>query len=358
MKSKITELELSKIETNWSMLTEEQQSFVKNVFLKLHGKELINEETYWYNTLLDVVGFIDPTGIADLTNSVLYFKQKEYFFGFLSLISVVPYFGDIVAKPLMGLGKGSRLIKGMDEALKLAKSGNVSSASRVLQNSTKASPLMSKMVQTSTKWGGKLKDLIMNLPGGKFTMGLKKTLVDWVDLFINVGRTATKSNIRVASAAKRMKNMSPQQATQFLKTLEKSIHSNARLFRNFKPKDPSFMAKYFWPGATVGILWRNRSLSGLVNRTKFYAGFLSSIGLPFMGPEELPNQMSEEQLNQKFQQYVNSPQGQQNWQDDFGQAEQTTQTQQQSNQPSEPKTQIKGTGDPLIDTFDEMFGLI
>jgi hypothetical protein len=357
MKKSFTELELSEIETKWTMLTEEQQNFVKNVFSKLHGKDLINEETYWYNTLLDVVGFLDPTGIADLTNSLLYFKQKEYFFCFLSLIAVVPYFGDFVAKPIMGLGKGSRLVKGMDEALRLAKSGNVSSASRILQNSTKASPLMNKMVQSSAKWGSKLKDLIMNLPGGKFTIGLKKTLNDWIDLFINASRIGTKSSIRVASAGRRIKSMTPQQATQFLQTLEKSIHSNAKLFRNFKPKDPSFMAKYFWPGATVGILWRNRSLAGLVNRTKFYAGFLSTLSLPFMSTDELSEKMSEEELNKKFQEYAKSPEGQQNWQDDFGETS-PQESQPQVNQSTTSQSEIKTSGDPLIDTFDEMFGLI
>lgn len=354
----LNESKLREIENRFNMLNEEQQKFVKNFFKEMSDNKVLNEETYWYNTLLDVVGFLDPTGLADLTNAVLYFTQDEYFFCFLSVISVVPYIGDVIAKPLIGLGKGSKLVKGMTEALKLAKSGKVGTASRILQNASKTSPLITKMIRACVKYVDKLKNLILNLPTGKFGVGLKKTLADWLDLFISVGRTRLKNQVRVASAARRIKSMSPAEAAKFLKTFEQSLEKTSRLFTSFKPRDPGFMAKYFWPGATVGILWRNRSLSGLVNRTKWYAGFLSKLGLPFMSPEELPEKMSEEQLNKQFQEYVSSPEGQKNWQDDFGQVPtETTDDGTQSNTQTAQQS-TKSSGDPLIDVFDEVFGLI
>ena len=45
----------------------------------------------WYNTLLDVVGIVDPTGAADAINAVSYFRQGDMLYGMLSLISVIPY---------------------------------------------------------------------------------------------------------------------------------------------------------------------------------------------------------------------------------------------------------------------------
>jgi hypothetical protein len=116
------------------------------------------------------------------------------------------------------------------------------------------------------------------------------------------------------------------------------------------------MAKYFWPGATVGLLWRNRALTSLARRTKWYTSFLSSLGLPFMEPEELPKQMSEEELNQKFQEYVSSEQGKKNWNEEFSQVdmeEPEIDSEPQMTSKPEPK---KTSGDPLLDTFDEFFG--
>ena len=38
-------------------------------------ENLLNESK-WYNTFLDVVGIVDPTGIADGINAISYFLQK------------------------------------------------------------------------------------------------------------------------------------------------------------------------------------------------------------------------------------------------------------------------------------------
>jgi hypothetical protein len=61
--------------------------------------------------------------------------------------------------------------------------------------------------------------------------------------------------------------------------------------------------------------------------------------------------------NKKFQEYAKSPEGQQNWQDDFGETS-PQESQPQVNQSTTSQSEIKTSGDPLIDTFDEMFGLI
>jgi hypothetical protein len=311
------------------------------------------KESRWWNTVGDVLGIFDPTGVVDLINGLDYIRQGDYFYGFLSMIAVVPYVGDAVAKPIMGVSKGSKLMKGVNEALRLSKEGNTIAAARMLENASKSKGMFSNLLKSSNKWGDKLKNAINVIPGGRLTSGLRKTITDWVDLFMSAAKKSSQSKIRVGSAAKRISNMSPQEATKFIETIKKSISSNTKIFKNFKPKDAGFMAKYFWPGATVGLLWRSRPLASLARRTKWYSGFLSSLGLPFMEPDELPNQMSEEELNQKFQKYVSSPEGVKNWQEEIGSTSDSginATTQQQS-----PEKQTAASNDPFINAFKSMF---
>jgi hypothetical protein len=88
-------------EDKWTTFSDEEKNFVIE-FLKVTYPEkskLLKEA--WYNTLGDVVGIFDPTGVVDLVNGISYLTQGETLFGFLSIISAVPYAGDAVAKPVM-----------------------------------------------------------------------------------------------------------------------------------------------------------------------------------------------------------------------------------------------------------------
>lgn len=60
---------------------------------------------------LDVAGFVPGFGeAADLTNAIWYAKNGEYASAVLSLISMIPEIGDVVAKGIKYLGKGSKLV--------------------------------------------------------------------------------------------------------------------------------------------------------------------------------------------------------------------------------------------------------
>ena len=86
-------------------------------------EDLLNESK-WYNTFLDFVGIVDPTGIADGINAMSYFRQGDILYGMLSLISLVPYVGDAIAKPFIGLMKAGKInAKAINAGLK---SGNAS----------------------------------------------------------------------------------------------------------------------------------------------------------------------------------------------------------------------------------------
>jgi hypothetical protein len=66
-----------------------------------------------------------------------------------------------------------------------------------------------------------------------------------------------------------------------------------------------------------------------MRRTKFWAAFLDYLGVAnFVGPDELINQMGEEQFNKSMNDYSQTDRAKQSWQDDFGnvQPEQSTPT--------------------------------
>ena len=80
---------------------------------KSQETELI-QESEWYNIVGDIVGIADPTGIVDIVNGISYFSQGDHLFGLLSMISAIPYAGDVVAKPVMGALKiGGGATKGL-----------------------------------------------------------------------------------------------------------------------------------------------------------------------------------------------------------------------------------------------------
>jgi hypothetical protein len=300
------------------ILTESQLKFIRESHLggeSLYndGTQVLNEE--WWNTIGDIVGIVDPTGVVDLVNGLDYIRQGEYFFGFLSMIAIIPYVGDVIAKPIMGVSKGSKAMKGVNSAMKLVKDGGkTADAGKLLADAGKASPLFAKLLNTSISWGGKLKQIIDRIPGGKLTGGLRKLLMDWIDLFIGVAKQRKNVGAVVTNLAKRVKGADPATATALMKNLKTQLGKSSRTLRDYKMTDPGFMAKYVWPGASL----RNRELTGLMRKTKFYAGLLDYLGVAnFVGPEELSKKMGEENVKQKMVEYSKTNQGQQYWKEDM-----------------------------------------
>ena len=310
------------------------------------NSQVLNEE--WWNTLGDVVGIFDPTGVVDLINGLDYIRQGDYFFGFLSMISIIPYVGDAVAKPIMGVSKGSKSMRGVNEAMKLVKNGgSTADASKILADAGKASPLFGKLLNSSISWGGKLKQIIDRIPGGKLTGGLRKLLMDWIDLFIGVARQRKNITKITANFAKKVKAADPATATALMKTFKTQLGKSSRTLRDYKMTDPGFMAKYVWPGVSL----RNRELTGLMRKTKFYAGLLDYLGVAnFVGPEELSKKMGEENVKQKMVEYSKTAEGQQYWKEDMGSVSPETSKPVQSSpsaSPSNPTSNNNIEDDPF-----------
>ena len=147
-----------------------------------HLKLQLNEAE-WYNTVLDILGVVDPTPIVDTLNGISYLKQGDKFYAMLSFISAVPYVGDAIGKGVMLAGRGSKVVKSTDAALKLANKGTpeaISQATKMIQDIGKESGLMAKLLGTVRQWVPKLIDIIDNIPLGKLGQPLKNTVKDWL----------------------------------------------------------------------------------------------------------------------------------------------------------------------------------
>ncbi|MDE1465484.1 DUF6531 domain-containing protein, partial [Spartinivicinus poritis] len=60
---------------------------------------------------VDVAGLIDPTPASDLVGAGMSFARGDFLGGALSLVSVIPYVGDAIAKPLKAGRTASKVLK-------------------------------------------------------------------------------------------------------------------------------------------------------------------------------------------------------------------------------------------------------
>jgi hypothetical protein len=277
-------------------------------------------EGNWLNVVGDVVGIFDPTGLVDIANGISYLYQGDTFFGMLSLISAIPYAGDVVAKPLMLAGRGSKIIKDTNVALKAAKAGKTAEASKIIKDVANYNSFSKKFFGTIRNWAPKLKNLVDKIPGGKLSSGLKNTVKDAISLFEKAGSGAQKASSIARRASK--KTLTNKEAIDILQQMQKAVKSDARLFRDFggaSAKGLKGMKNYKMSG--MPRLFGNKAVRSLVTRTKFWAGFLDWLGVAnFVGPDELKAQMGSEFDNQ-FNKYSQSEQAQKNWDTEFGGAD-------------------------------------
>jgi hypothetical protein len=85
--SKQNEMKLA--EEKWNKFTDEEKQFVVEFLKAAHPKKSQLIKEHWLNTLGDIVGIFDPTGVVDLVNGISYLTQGEHLFGFLSIISAI-----------------------------------------------------------------------------------------------------------------------------------------------------------------------------------------------------------------------------------------------------------------------------
>lgn len=350
-------IDVQQLQEKWEKLTISDREFCVDFLKEINKNKQLNE-AQWYNTVGDILGIFDPTGVVDLINGISYMRQGDLFFGFLSMVAAIPYVGDFVAKPLIGIGKTSGLMKNIDRAMDLAKMGRTSEAGIILDKASRQSTLMSNFLKSVPRWGQKLKNAIDSLPYKKITNNFRRVIKDWIDLFSNIAkkRYAVRA-VSTANLAKKLKKpLSSKDAETLILGLQKTIETQGRVFKNMKfAKDAGFMTKNVWPFITPGKMWRNRSVSAMMNRTKFYTGFLDYMGWGnFVGPEELTGKMSEEELNKKFQEYTKTSQAQQYWNEDMANLDSDQPEKDSYSSNTTDKNTSKDSSDPLdaiIDLF-------
>lgn len=319
----VNETPYETIKRKWETLSEEEQKVVVDVLNHLYPQKKNLKEAKWYNTAMDFLGIVDPTPITDSINAISYFSQGDTLYGILSLVSAIPMFGDFVGKSVMGAAKlGTNSTKALDKALKIMKtaapgSKQYLSAAKLVDDFAKAPNALGKMIQ---KFGGKTGDnvisVIDSLPLGPFN-GLKNMMTDYLKLLQSAG----KKSVGVKSLATSL-------SADFAKGVAKAddVKSLIDLVKTTKIFDAATLSK---PGALSQIFFggiprlfrspEGRRIKILMGQTKWWLGFLDYIGIGnFVGPEELSKQMGDAAMMKKIEQYNQTPQALENFDDQFG----------------------------------------
>jgi hypothetical protein len=280
------------------------------------NKNVLHEK--WYNTVLDLVGWVDPTGIADAINGVIYFGQGDYLFGFLSMVGAVPYVGDVVAKPVKyALSAGKPSAKALNKVMALSKAGKSAEASKALAELSARPGLISTFIKGFSKLADKLEELIKNIPAGPLK-GFKNTILEWISLFKNYAKTGTKLQSRSAGLARVLPKLGKADQLKQLKRLQDTLKAEKGLFTGYRTGNKLFSWKTFW-GGMPQLMGRNRSVRALMRKTKWYLGLLDFLGMgDFVGPDELASKMGEADFEKKITEYNNTPEARQNFEDEFG----------------------------------------
>lgn len=319
----VNESPYDSIKNKWEKLSVEEQKVVMDVLNHLYPQKKNIKEAKWYNTAMDFLGIVDPTPITDSINAISYFSQGDTLYGILSLVSAIPLFGDFVGKSVMGAAKlGTNSTKALDKALKIMKTATPGSkqylsAAKLVDDFAKAPNALGKVIQ---KFGGKTGDNIIGtldaLPLGPFN-GLKNTMTDYLKLLQNAGKKSVGvKGLASSLSADFAKGVAKADDVKALIDLTKST----KIFDAASLSKPGGLSQIFFGG--VPRLFRSpegRRVKILMGQTKWWLGFLDYIGIGnFVGPEELSNQMGETQMLKKIEQYNQTPQALENFDDQFG----------------------------------------
>ena len=338
-------------EQNWARFNDKEKEMVVEMMKVLHPKKaMLIKEDKWYNTLGDVVGIFDPTGVVDAINGISYIGQGDYLFGFLSFVSAIPYAGDLIAKPVMGALKiGAPSAKALNGVMKLSKAGKSAEAAAELAKISKSGGIVGSFVSGVGKYAGKLKDLVKRVP---MPGGMKRTITQWIELF---EKGAVKGKTVRYGAGVFAKNMPKLTKAQQVAGLEKLIKASKEsgLFTSYRTTKGLFSWKTIFRGMPQ-LIGRNASVRSLMRQTKLWAGFLDFLGLAnFVGPDEALKEMGQEKLESKFAEYQKTPQAQEYAQETFGDTEiPDTQTQQSTSTSSKPAS----SKNPIGDFFSSILG--
>lgn len=310
------------IEDKWNKLSKNDKTIVIEMLKVIYPEKakLINESK-WYNTLGDIAGIFDPTGLVDLINGVSYWRQGDKLFAVLSWVSVIPLLGDMIAKPVVGVLKtGGAATKAFKTAVVAGDAVKIAETAKI------AGGPVAKMVEKAPSWGGRLLEILKNAVGK--VPGIGAPLIRAVEEFVGIFSKASREIKMPAEVIKGgkvinvEKGLTSLEKEQLMKYLEKE---QGKMFRGYKDVGNSWL-KYMKSDATLGqklsagvprIFGGNPATRSLMRRTKTYLGFLDWLGLGnFVGPDELLKQMPN--AEEKWNEYSNTEEAQKTWSKEMG----------------------------------------
>jgi hypothetical protein len=319
---------MSLVKENWKSVPYKDKKLIIEVYKVLHPEnEKRIDEARWWNTIGDIVGIFDPTGVVDIVNGLDYFRQGDRLFGLLSLISAVPYVGDLVGKPIIGMmklgGEGAKILRQAKNSTEFA-----AAAKHIPQ----FGKLLNKFGQIGPKLFEMLQKLTSKIPGLK---GMMTTLEEWIKMFTQAAKEYKLPTQQVMKNGKPLfrggmkgaeRILRPVEKVDFLKSISQILKPGSeglKTFRNYKALNPSLWTKYGIGG--VGRIWGNRATRALMRKTKWYLAFLDFIGVKnFVGPDELDAQLGQDQVVQKMNDFSQSEESTNVWNEEMGNMEEPT----------------------------------
>jgi hypothetical protein len=309
------EEQIKLLDEKWNKLSGIDRQFVLE-FLKViyPEKAMLVTESRWYNTVGDIVGIFDPTGVVDIVNGISYWRQGDKLFAILSWVSAVPYLGDLLAKPVVGVMK----IGG--SASKAFKAATIAGdATKMAKTAKMAGGPIAKLVEKVPSWGSKLIAMLRASVGRVPLLGtgLVKTVEEFVSIFGKASKEM-KASTEITGKLMAKGEAALTKSEKELLATELKKQSSFRGFRDYKGEGQSFANKYISGG--MGRLWGNRATRSLMRRTKWYLGLLDFLGVAnFVGPDELEEKYGD--LQGRVDEYEKTNQAQQYAQEDLGQGE-------------------------------------
>jgi len=312
--SDLRQKQIKLIESKWNEMSTNEKELVFEIIKVIYPqkKQKLNEA--WYNTFMDILGIVDPTGVIDVINAVTYFAQGEHLFGLLTLISAIPYAGDLVGKPVLGaLKMGKAGTAELKIAMDAAKLGKTAEAATTLTKLAEKPGVIGSFLQNAKNWAPSIASKVEKLPGGIFK-GFKNTILDYLKLFEN----ASLKSIKIGKEAGKL-------ATKFKAGTgtAKEVESLMKIMKSEKILDPKLLSKpsLFAQVVYGGVprLFGNRRMRILMGQTKFFFGFLDFLGIGnFVGPDEVAKMVGgEEAMMRKMEEYQKTPQAQQYFKEEF-----------------------------------------
>lgn len=313
---------------NWSELSDSEKILVVELYKIFYPKKVKNLKEGvmdWVQTGLDVAGIFDPTGIADLTNAVLYFGRGEALFGMLSLVSIIPYAGDAIAKPIILGGKALGVPFKMFKAA--VATGDASKIAKSAKAMEKLGPVGKKIVEFIESFGKGLGDKILQLisKGKKIPVvgRFASVIEDWVKIFKKAAqeiKLPTKGGFNIVG-----KGISGPEKVDFAQTIKQMFKPLDKNYGTTAFRDFSKRGTFKLAGKEFTKIWQVPKTRKLLGKTKLFARFLDSLGIAnFVGPDELTQQIPNAQ--QKFEEFMNKPENQSSFNDEIFNSDSSTQS--------------------------------